>query len=683
MSRTLYTIAALLLAGPAFAQNAPSTAVIWQDRGDAAALDLSSGPGGKDREPGTEFKFIKESTSGTSPKFDVQDEHGTTWKVKLGEEAKTETAAARLLWAAGYVVDEDYYRATLRVAGLPRLARGQQFVSNGDTVTSARLERDTPDSATTTWSWYDNPFIGTREFNGLRVMMALVNNWDLKEINNTSTGTSGGGAQYSITDLGATFGRTGNMLTRSKGTIKDYADTRFVDRVTATQVDLRMDSRPFFLTIFNVRNYRFRTRMESVAKHIPIADARWIGDLLGRLSTTQIADAFRASGFSSSDVDAYTIVVARRIAALQALGGIDAAVASTAKSDVVDKCRESTCRQVPLRETLTAIRLGSSYARAIFGGFEQGSGIGGGLQLTSGPVIPGVELRAAALTSTERDERYDLEAYLPNIGGSRNHADLWFSYVQRETDFYGIGPRTSEDLKTTFAIERRSYQASLYRDFTDHADGGVFAQVMNTRSALDRAPSSSEILSYGGFLAYDTRDNSVGLTRGVNLFGRIASADAVSNRGAPGSYGWFETELDARGHIPLGSAKTSLSLRSRAQLKTPRGGSEIPYYELSYLGGRQYLRGYHSYRFRDNNVLLVASELQQTVYSMTPTRGIDLFASADTGQVWGGEPFNSRSWESGLGGGLQYRHTRSIAARIEVGRSRERVAIYASLSRGF
>src|SRR5204863_4595053 len=115
MSRTLYALAMLLLAMPAFGQNTPSPAVIWQNRGPAADLDLSTGPGGKDREPGTEFTFIKESTAGTSPKFDVKDEHGTTWKVKLGEESKTETAAARLLWAAGYVVDEDYYLATMRV----------------------------------------------------------------------------------------------------------------------------------------------------------------------------------------------------------------------------------------------------------------------------------------------------------------------------------------------------------------------------------------------------------------------------------------------------------------------------------------------------------------------------------------------------------------------------------------
>jgi hypothetical protein len=314
-----------MMAMPAFAQQTPSTGVIWQDRGDAAALDLSTGPSGAGREPGTRLAFIKESSGGTSPKFEVQDERGITWKVKLGEEAKSETAAARLLWAAGYIVDEDYYRSTMQVAGLTRLKRGQEFVSNGDTVAGARLERGMLDEATTTWSWYDNPFIGTREFNGLRVMMALINNWDLKEINNGATGSGGRPREYGVMDLGATFGRTGNNLRRSKGVAADYAATTFIEKVTPTHVHLRVDSRPFFLTIFNVRNYKFRTRMESVARDIPIADARWVGDRLGRLSAAQVSDAFRVAGFSPADVDVYTTVVMRRIAALQALGGIGAA----------------------------------------------------------------------------------------------------------------------------------------------------------------------------------------------------------------------------------------------------------------------------------------------------------------------------------------------------------------------
>jgi hypothetical protein len=317
--RVLSVISALLLSVPVFAQEPGHGAVIWQDRGDAAALDLVGGPGGKDREPGDTFTFIEESSGGTSPQFEVLDERGTRWKVKLGEEAKSETAATRLLWAAGYLVDEVYYRPSIRVQGLPRLARGREFVSEGDTVSAARLEREWEPGESTIWSWYDNPFVGTREFNGLRVMMALINNWDLKDVNNRVSHTAGGEGRYGVTDVGATFGRTGNVMTRSKSVPKDYEKTTFIAEVTAEHVDFVLQSRPFFPLVVHLPAYRARTRMESIVKRIPIDDARWVGNRLGQLSVEQISDCFRASGFSPSDVEAYTRVVMQRIALLKTL----------------------------------------------------------------------------------------------------------------------------------------------------------------------------------------------------------------------------------------------------------------------------------------------------------------------------------------------------------------------------
>jgi len=316
--RIFSIIFALFLALPALAQQAGTTAALWRDRGDAAGLDLLNGPGGKEHQPGTNFKFIEESMSGTSPKFDVQDENGTKWKVKLGPEVKSETAATRLVWAAGYFVDQDYYRSQIRVQGMKRLSRGQEYVSDGGIVREARLERQGGGKKLKNWSWYQNPFVGTREFNGLRVMMALINNWDLKEINNEIL-AEGGETRYEVADLGASLGSTGNPFGRSKDVIKDYAETKFIEKVTPGYVDFVMHSRPFFLTIFYFPNYRLRTRMESVAKHIPIADARWLGSRLGQLSPEQIRDCFRAAGFSPAEVEGYTRVVLQRIAALKKL----------------------------------------------------------------------------------------------------------------------------------------------------------------------------------------------------------------------------------------------------------------------------------------------------------------------------------------------------------------------------
>jgi len=40
-------------------------------------------------------------------------------------------------------------------------------------------------------------------------------------------------------------------------------------------------------------------------------------------------------------------------------------------------------------------------------------------------------------------------------------------------------------------------------------------------------------------------------------------------------------------------------------------------------------------------------------------------------------------WHTGLGGGLQYRHSRDVAARIEISHGDAGTSTYVSMSRGF
>jgi hypothetical protein len=306
-------------AGKADAAKLPER--IWRDPGDTASLDLMYGAGGKAHAPdptGT-FTFVREDPLATSPKFDVADGQGVEWKVKLGQEPQSETAATRFLWAAGYFTDEDYYMAELTVKGLPTLRRGQEFVSSDGIVHGARLERKrTTVKKLGDWDWFDNPFLGQRELNGLRVMMSLLNNWDLKKVNN-SIYVVDGERHYVVSDAGATFGNTGSVLTRSKSVPKDYEDSKFIAKVTPDFIDFVLHSRPFFLSVFAVSNYRERTRMEKITKHIPRADAKWLGQRLSMLTDDQIRNGFRAAGYGAGDVETLTRTIRRRIAALEAL----------------------------------------------------------------------------------------------------------------------------------------------------------------------------------------------------------------------------------------------------------------------------------------------------------------------------------------------------------------------------
>jgi len=396
--------------------------------------------------------------------------------------------------------------------------------------------------------------------------------------------------------------------------------------------------------------------------------------------------------------------------------------AQSPKKDVSDpetqRCLESTCRSVPLRETL--VTLGSKNIRGVFGGFEQGAGFGGGVQFTSKDAIPNVKLRANLLVSSWLDHRADLEAFIPHVGSSRNHVDLWVSYMKRNRNFFGIGPRIPRDFKTDFRTEQRSAQGSFYRELTTHLQGGVYSQIMNTYSFRGRNSTDppidanfsgelieladqwvpgllehTKILSSGAYLLYDRRNDSVGLTRGGQIFGRVSTSDGLMDHDAFSDYGWNEAELDMRGYIPIASPKTVLAVRSRGQFKNPKGGSQIPFYALSWLGGREYVRGYETYRFRANNVVIFSTELRRTVYAKTDVRGVDVFAFADTGQVWGdarsvtdsfvieNSGFSASNWHSGVGGGVEYRHTRHFGVRLEIGHSNEGNAIYLSMTRGF
>jgi hypothetical protein len=48
-------------------------------------------------------------------------------------------------------------------------------------------------------------------------------------------------------------------------------------------------------------------------RHVPRADAKWIGSLLAQLSPEQIGDAFRAGGYSPEEAKAFTEVLISRI----------------------------------------------------------------------------------------------------------------------------------------------------------------------------------------------------------------------------------------------------------------------------------------------------------------------------------------------------------------------------------
>jgi len=294
--------------------------VLWTDPGNISTRDLLHGSGGADHVPRGPFTFDKEDLAGTSPKFSVKDANGVKWKVKMGVEARPETAATRIVWSVGYYTTEDYFLPEIQVQGLPaRLHRGQKLVGPNGAIQNVRLKRD-DGKKLGTWEWENSPFDGSREFNGLRVMMALINNWDLKDENNAVYEINGLNV-YLVSDLGASFGCPGRCwpTTHAKGDPEEYSESKFIKRSTPEAVWFEAPGRPGFLRLGDPKEYMMRVHLEWIGQNIPRADAKWIGSLLAHLSPDQLRDAFRAAGYQSQDIDEFVQVLTSRIAELNAL----------------------------------------------------------------------------------------------------------------------------------------------------------------------------------------------------------------------------------------------------------------------------------------------------------------------------------------------------------------------------
>jgi len=295
--------ALLLLFIPTFAQKkhkdrSRDGRPVLFERKDIGRQDLFYGPGGVQMQPNiSHITLIKEEKGGYSKKFRIKDANGVEWVAKVGREAQPETAAVRLLSAIGYMTEINYLVPTLTIPG-----RG--------TFNNVRLEARPDDvHRGDQWNWGQTPFEGTREMQGLKLMMAFLNNWDMKSANNVII-TDGNRREYVISDLGATFGKTGSnswplfwRIGRSRNNPGDYAKSRFVQGTTSRRVKVQ----------FNGKN---RSRMADFT----FGDARWLANLLSQLSDDQIRDAFRAANYSQRDVNLLTSAVKNRIAQLVRAG---------------------------------------------------------------------------------------------------------------------------------------------------------------------------------------------------------------------------------------------------------------------------------------------------------------------------------------------------------------------------
>jgi hypothetical protein len=271
--------------------------VLWESV-NVSSRDLFYGPGGRELQPDlSRITFIEEEKKGYNKKYRIKDGSGRVWVAKLGKEAQPETAAVRFLWALGYKTEINYLVPSITIPGKGTF-KNVRLEARPENVD--RLEE---------WKWKDNPFMGTREFQGLKAMMVFFNNWDIVDVQNKIIeveGDDGPELQYIVSDLGATFGRLGNnnlpiiyRLGRSINKPLHYVKSKFIRGTKDGYVRLA-----------------YKGKNRGIFKNITIEQARWLADLLLDLREKQIRDAFRAANYSPKDIDLLTGAVQKRISDL-------------------------------------------------------------------------------------------------------------------------------------------------------------------------------------------------------------------------------------------------------------------------------------------------------------------------------------------------------------------------------
>ena len=128
---------------------------------------------------------------------------------------------------------------------------------------------------------------------------------------------------YEVSDVGTAFGTAGKRYTNrdSKGNIEEFRRTKLIAHTHGEYIDLNFPKRPPLPSLFEFewRFFFHQVRIEWIGRHIPRADAKWIGSRLAELSPDQIRDVFRAAGYSPEQIESYTQAIESRIQELNKL----------------------------------------------------------------------------------------------------------------------------------------------------------------------------------------------------------------------------------------------------------------------------------------------------------------------------------------------------------------------------
>ena len=243
-------------------------------------------------DPKAVYTFLHSKVHGASPGMTVTDPSGRDWSIKQSVEGPVEVMHSRVLSALGYHQPPVYFLPsfTLKDEKGTHQERGGRF-----RPTLPELEEIGD------WSWQQNPFVGTKPYQGLLVILLMFGSADLKNSNNSlyvyrrPDGTTE--RLYSVRDIGNALGDTAR-----------YEATKNDPDVFERQPFIAGVSNGFVVFPYNGWHQElFRGR-------ITPDDTAWAAALMSQLSDAQWDDAFRAGGYDPAVAGRFKAALKTRLA---------------------------------------------------------------------------------------------------------------------------------------------------------------------------------------------------------------------------------------------------------------------------------------------------------------------------------------------------------------------------------
>lgn len=387
------------------------------------------------------------------------------------------------------------------------------------------------------------------------------------------------------------------------------------------------------------------------------------------------------------------------IAALTALNAAPAMAQDSREAEIVRK-QEEKARQLHtykpnkvediLQQFQDALVLAPNGIYPVFGSVYSGGGftLGAGYRRYLGDRL---NWNLTGLYSAKGYKLFELSLHSPRP--LTGHVDFRAAAGWRDATqvaFYGLGI-ASPDAETTYRMQQgyvggevwarpRSWSvlrgALAYESFTmSDGYGGVpdtdDVFTKKTAPGLGDNPDYVHATLAGGI---DTRLSPEYARRGS--FVEVALQDYVDTRQI---YSFRRVDIETVQHVPFMRENWVLSLRGRMQ-STVGDTDTVPYFLLPSLGSGSTLRGFHSWRFRDRQSLLMQAE-----WRWFPNRmALDAALFFDAGTVADRpDALRLADMKTDIGFGIRFHSPVATPLRVEVAAGREGLKLVFGASAAF